>query len=32
MRKFIAQGAEAKLFLEDGQIIKDRMMKDYRII
>ena len=31
MRKFIAQGAEAKLYLEDGQIIKDRVKKDYRI-
>lgn len=31
MRKFIAQGAEAKLYLEDGEIIKDRIKKDYRI-
>ncbi|MBW2980650.1 Kae1-associated serine/threonine protein kinase [Candidatus Woesearchaeota archaeon] len=31
MRKFIAQGAEAKLYLEDGKIIKDRIKKDYRI-
>ncbi|MBW2984008.1 Kae1-associated serine/threonine protein kinase [Candidatus Woesearchaeota archaeon] len=31
MRKFIAQGAEAKLYLEDGKIIKERVKKDYRI-
>ena len=29
--KQIAQGAEAKLFLEDNRIIKDRVKKDYRI-
>ena len=31
MKKLIAQGAEAKLFLENGQIIKDRFPKSYRI-
>jgi TP53 regulating kinase-like protein len=31
MRKLIAQGAEAKLYLEDGNIIKDRITKHYRI-
>jgi TP53 regulating kinase-like protein len=31
MRKLIAQGAEAKLYLEDGKIVKDRIKKDYRI-
>lgn len=31
MKKLIAQGAEAKLFLEDGKIIKERFSKSYRI-
>ena len=31
MKKLIAQGAEAKLFLEKNRIIKDRIKKDYRI-
>lgn len=31
MRKLIAQGAEAKLFLENNQIIKERFAKSYRI-
>lgn len=31
MKKLIAQGAEAKLFLEDNQIIKQRFQKTYRI-
>lgn len=31
MRKLIAQGAEAKLYLEDSKIIKNRIRKDYRI-
>ncbi|MDP3766202.1 MAG: KEOPS complex kinase/ATPase Bud32 [Nanoarchaeota archaeon] len=30
-KKLIAQGAEAKLFLEDGTIIKNRFSKSYRI-
>lgn len=30
-QKLIAQGAEAKLFLEDGRIIKNRFPKSYRI-
>ncbi|MBI2649834.1 Kae1-associated serine/threonine protein kinase [Candidatus Woesearchaeota archaeon] len=30
-KKLIAQGAEAKLFLEDGKIIKKRFPKKYRI-
>ena len=29
--KKIAQGAEAKLFLVDGKIVKDRFKKEYRI-
>jgi len=29
--KLIAQGAEAKLFLEDGKILKNRFKKSYRI-
>lgn len=31
MKKFIAQGAEAKLFLEDGRILKNRFQKNYRL-
>ena len=31
MKKLIAQGAESKLFLEKGRIIKDRFRKTYRI-
>ena len=31
MKKLIAQGAEAKLFLEDGKILKNRFKKSYRI-
>lgn len=31
MKKLIAQGAEAKLFLEDGRIIKNRFPKSYRL-
>ena len=31
MKKLIAQGAEAKLFLENNQIIKNRFPKSYRI-
>ena len=31
MKKLIAQGAEAKLFLEDGKILKNRFRKTYRI-
>ncbi len=31
MKKLIAQGAEAKLFLENNHIIKDRFPKSYRI-
>ena len=31
MKKLIAQGAEAKIFLEDNQILKDRFRKTYRI-
>ena len=31
MKKLIAQGAEAKLFLEDGRILKNRFPKSYRI-
>ena len=31
MKKLIAQGAEAKLFLEDGKILKERFAKTYRI-
>ena len=31
MKKIIAQGAEAKLFLEDNKIIKNRFLKSYRI-
>ena len=30
-KKLIAQGAEAKLFLEEGKIIKNRFPKSYRI-
>ena len=30
-RKLIAQGAEAKLFLEDGRILKNRFQKKYRL-
>ena len=30
-KKLIAQGAEAKLFLEDGRIIKNRFPKKYRL-
>ena len=30
-KKLIAQGAEAKLFLEDGKILKNRFAKSYRI-
>ena len=30
-QKLIAQGAEAKLFLQDGEIIKNRFKKSYRI-
>jgi len=30
-KKLIAQGAEAKLFLKDGKIIKNRFQKSYRI-
>ena len=31
MKKLIAQGAEAKIFLEDGNILKQRFSKSYRI-
>ncbi len=31
MKKLIAQGAEAKLFLEDDKILKERFAKTYRI-
>lgn len=31
MKKLIAQGAEAKLFLEEGRILKERFAKTYRI-
>src|SRR3989338_8147410 len=31
MKKLIAQGAEAKLFLEEGAITKNRFKKSYRI-
>ena len=31
MKRLIAQGAEAKLFLEDGRILKERFAKTYRI-
>ncbi len=31
MKKLIAQGAEAKLFLEDGNVLKLRFPKSYRI-
>ena len=31
MQKLIAQGAEAKLFLENGKILKNRFKKSYRI-
>ena len=31
MKKLIAQGAEAKLFLEDNKILKERFVKTYRI-
>lgn len=31
MKKLIAQGAEAKLFLEEGKILKERFAKTYRI-
>ncbi len=31
MKKLIAQGAEAKLFLEEGRILKNRFPKSYRI-
>lgn len=30
MRKLIQQGAEAKIFLDDGVILKDRISKTYR--
>ena len=30
-KKLIAQGAEAKLFLEDGKILKNRFKKSYRV-
>jgi len=31
MKKLIAQGAEARLFLEDGKILKNRFRKTYRL-
>ena len=31
MTKLVAQGAEAKLFLEDGRILKNRFQKKYRL-
>ncbi len=31
MKRLIAQGAEAKLFLDNGQILKQRFPKSYRI-
>jgi len=31
MKKLIAQGAEAKLFVTDGEIIKERVRKGYRL-
>jgi len=31
MKRLIAQGAEAKLFLENGKIVKERFAKTYRI-
>ena len=31
MKKLIAQGAEAKLFLEENRIIKNRFPKEYRL-
>ena len=31
MKKLIAQGAEAKLFFEDGRILKNRFPKSYRV-
>src|SRR3989338_8144449 len=31
LKKLIAQGAEAKLFLEDNKVIKNRFKKSYRI-
>ncbi len=31
MKKLIAQGAEAKLYLVENRIVKDRIKKDYRI-
>lgn len=31
MKKLIARGAEAKLFSEDGKILKQRLRKSYRI-
>src|SRR3989338_4141204 len=31
MKHLIAQGAEAKLFLEDGKLLKNRFKKSYRI-
>ena len=31
MRKEIARGAEAVIFLEDNKIIKNRIKKNYRI-
>jgi len=31
MKRLIAQGAEAKLFLEEGRILKERFAKTYRI-
>lgn len=31
MRKLIAQGAEAKLFLDENKLIKDRIKKSYRL-
>ncbi len=31
MKQLISQGAEAKLFLEDGRVIKNRFRKTYRI-
>jgi len=31
MKELIAQGAEAKLFKEDGFLIKERIKKSYRL-
>ncbi len=31
MKKLITQGAEAKLFLEDNRVIKNRFQKNYRL-